>query len=136
MLLRLSRLRSLCIRAAVFSFIIILYIKLVKYFTTDDSRFDDLISPDRLFWKKLLDDDKKLTDDERITQLELIKKLNEKTKLNWTNIFFDSYTRKLTKLNERNRKTTYKQQFKENQKNFSQQTFQIFEETPVSYFIC
>ena len=131
---RLSRLRFIVVRACIISFIIILYLQFVDIFTSDNSHShdsDEFLTPTQ-FWKKLSNEDKELTDKQRIKQIELIEKQTKKIDLNWTNIFFDSYSRKLSKLNERNIKTTYKYQFKENQNNISQNTFQIFEETPVS----
>ncbi|CAF1221317.1 unnamed protein product [Rotaria sordida] len=135
MFFRLSRIRFIIIRTCIISLIIILFLQFSTLFNNNDNiqinKYDRLLTSEELFWQKLYDEDKNLTDEQRIKQIELINKNFIKKNFNWTKIFFDSYTRKLLKINERDMKTIYKYRFKNNEKNILQENFQIFEETLV-----
>jgi hypothetical protein len=134
MFFRFSRLRFIIVRSCIISFIIILFLQIIAYFNHDDISFDKpekLLTIEETFWKKLSNEDKDLSDQQRIQRLKSSKNQFGKEDLNWTNIFYDSYQRKLTKLYERDSKTTLKSHFKETQANISQQFFEIYEETLV-----
>jgi len=137
MYFRLSRIRFIVIRSCFLSFIIILFLQIIAYFnhntTVSSNQFDEFLTIEQKFWKKISNEDNDLTNRERIKRIELIEKQFEKEELNWTKILFDSYTRKLLKLNERDSKTTLKYHFQDNQQKISQQIFEIYEETLVSY---
>lgn len=133
---RLSRLRFILIRSCIISCIIILYLQIVEYYHNDNNssnEYNELLTFEQRFWKKISLEDKHLSDIQRIKQIKSIENQLEKNELNWTKIFLDNYQRKLKKLDERNSKTTLKSHFKDNQQNISQEIFQIYEETPVNY---
>jgi hypothetical protein len=137
MFFRLSRIRFIVVRACIISFIVILFLQIIAYFNNDNipaHEFDKLLTIEQKFWEKLSNEDKELSNHERIQRIKLIQNQFEKEELNWTNIFFDSYRRKLVTLNERDSKTTLKYRFEENQQKISQQIFEIYEETKVSFY--
>ncbi|CAF2860805.1 unnamed protein product [Rotaria sp. Silwood2] len=135
MLFRRSRIRPVVIRLCIISLIIVLFLQFSAVFNNNDnipkSKFDELLTIEELFWQKLSNKDKTLTNEQRITQIELIDQQMRKKDFNWTKIFFDSYRRKLLKINERDVKTIHKYRFRNNEKNISQEKFKIFEETLV-----
>jgi len=129
MYLRISRLRLVLVRCCLI-FIILLFILELKIFFKNDVLLNK--NPfEILFWEKLNNEDKFLTNQQRIEQIELIEKQKEIPQLNWTNIFYDIYRKKIEKLHQRDMKNLYKYQTTENVQNISQKTFEIFEETPV-----
>ena len=138
---RLSRIRFLFVRSFIISLTIILFLQLIPLFNNDDfqlnstKKYDAFLRTEKLFWTKLSDQDKDLTDEQRIKQLEIIENQIRRTDFNWTNIFFDIYARKLSKINERDKKTAYKYRFKDNRQRNSQQNYEIYEETLVSLII-
>jgi len=101
--------------------------------STSLNEFDELLPIEQKFWKKLSNEDKELSDNQRIKQIQLIENQFKNEELNWTNIFFDNYKRKLIKINERDSKTTLKYHFQDNQEKISQEIFEIYEETLVNY---
>jgi lipopolysaccharide export LptBFGC system permease protein LptF len=140
MFLRLARLRFVVVRSCFISIIIILFLQFVAFFNHDDfqsttkNKIDDsLSSNEKLFWKKLADEDAHITEKQRIKGIQLNQNQTEKTKLNWKNIFSDIYQRKIAILNERDTKTPYKYRNNKHEQNIQQKTFEIFEETPVRY---
>lgn len=134
-MIRLSRLRFIIVRSCIISFIIILYLQIVAYYNDNNSpvnEYDELSTFEQRFWKKISKEDQDLSDIQRLDRIKFIENNFEKDKLNWTKIFLDNYYRKLRKINERDSKTILKSHFKDNQKNISQENFQIYEETLVS----
>jgi hypothetical protein len=101
--------------------------------STSLNEFDELLPIEQKFWKKLSNEDKELSDNQRIKQIQLIENQFKNEELNWTNIFFNNYKRKLIKINERDSKTTLKYHFQDNQEKISQEIFEIYEETLVNY---
>jgi hypothetical protein len=136
MYFRLSRIRFIIVRSCFISFIIILFLQIIEYFNHDTiptNEFNEFLTIEQKFWKKISNEDKDLSNKQRIKRIKLIENQFEKEELNWTKILFDNYKRKLQKLNERDSKTTLKYYFKDNQQTISQQKiFQIYEETLVS----
>jgi hypothetical protein len=103
----------------------------VAYFNDDNNQRPSkkLLTFDQILWEKLSREDRQLSNEQRI---ERIKFKDDKGELNWTDIFFDSYRKKLAIFNERNSKTKYKYHFEDNQSTLSQEIFKIYEETTVS----
>jgi hypothetical protein len=129
MFLRISRLRFVLVRCCFF-LIILLFILEIKTFIKNDILLNK--NPmEILFWEQLNNQDKFLTNEQRIKQIQLIENERKKYQFNWTNIFYDIYQRKIEKLHQRDLKNTYKYRIIENIENISQETFEIFEETPV-----
>jgi len=129
MFLRISRLRFVLVRCCFF-LIILLFILEIKTFIKNDILINK--NPiEILFWEQLNNQDKFLTNEQRIKQIQLIENQRRKHQFNWTNIFYDMYQRKIEKLHQRDLKNTYKYRIIENIENISQETFEIFEETPV-----
>ncbi len=136
MIFRLSRIRFIIIRSCIISFFIILILQILAYLNNDSTslnEFDELLPIEQKFWKKLSNEDKELSDNQRIKQIQLIENQFKNEELNWTNIFFNNYKRKLIKINERDSKTTLKYHFQDNQEKISQEIFEIYEETLVNY---
>ncbi|CAF1367190.1 unnamed protein product [Adineta steineri] len=137
MLFRSFRIRFIIIRSCIISLIIILFFQIITFLKNENIHLQDIniwnkaYRLEKYFWKNLLNEDKDLTDEQRIKRIELIKKQNTIKEFNWTNIFFDSYTRKLNKVYEKNIATTYKYRFKDRQPNVSQEIYEVFEETLV-----
>jgi hypothetical protein len=134
MYLRISRLRFVVIRCC-FLLIILLFLLEIRIFFNDEiSSYKNPM--EILFWQKFLLQDKSLTNEEKIEQIESIDKRRKKNILNWTNIFYDIYQRKLEKLNQRDITNAYKHINIDNSPNISQKIFEIFEETPVRNIFC
>ncbi|CAF0848503.1 unnamed protein product [Rotaria sordida] len=127
--LRISRLRFVLVRCCLLLIILLFLLEMKIFFKNDNISNKSLM--EILFWKNLLKQDQLLTNEQRIEQIELIVKQRKKNELNWTNMFYDIYRRKIEKLNQRDMKNVYKYSIIENIQNISQITFEIFEETPV-----
>lgn len=124
MYFRKSRVRFIAIRCGLFLFILLFIYKFKQSFEIDDH------STESLFWKQIRQQDRYLTDQQRIHRIQSIQKSSNRYDHNWTRIFYEIYENKLAKQT----KNLHKQIFFDRQQNLSsQQTFQIFEETPVSY---
>ena len=130
MIFRLSRLRFIIVRSCFISFIIIVFLQLVAYFNDDNTPRPSkkLLTTDQILWEKISREDRQLSNEQRIEKIKLRDTGGE---LNWIEIFFDIYWKKLSIFNERNSKTKYKYSF-EIQPTVSQETFEIYEETLVS----
>ena len=124
MYFRKSRVRFIGIRCCLFLFILLFIYKFKRSFEIDDH------SIEYLFWKQIRQQDRYLTDQQRIDRIQSVQKSSNRYDHNWTRVFYEIYANKLAKQT----KNLYKQIFFDKQQNFSsQQTFQIFEETPVSH---
>jgi hypothetical protein len=129
MYFRLSRLRFVLVRGCFLLIILLFTLKFRTFFTNDISLTKNPI--EILFWEQLYKQDQLLTNEEKIEQIQFLEKQRKKNHLNWTNIFYDIYQRKIEKMNERDMKNIYKYRSRKNTQNFSQKIFEIFEETPV-----
>jgi hypothetical protein len=129
MYLRISRLRFVLVRCCFFVIILLFLLELKTFYKNDISSNKNPI--EILFWEQLNNQDKFLTNEQRIEQIEFIEKLRKKNQLNWTNIFYDIYQRKIEKLHQRDMKNIYKYRIIEHTENIPQKTYEIFEETPV-----
>lgn len=121
MYFRKSRFRFIAIRCGLFGFIFLFVYKIERSIRIDDK------SDESLFWKEIRRQDRYLTNQQRIQRIQSIRKTTNREDLNWTKIFNEIYQNKLAK----RAKHLYKQIFYDKEENFTQNTFQIFEETPV-----
>ncbi len=129
MYFRLSRLRFMLVRCCFFLLILLFLLQIRTYFQNDILLKSNSI--ENLYWQELHHQDKFLTNEQRIERIEYYEKQRKKIKLNWTNVFYDIYQRKIEKLNQRDLKNFYKYRSTKISPNISQNIIEIFEETPV-----
>jgi len=135
---RLSRIRFIVIRSCVISTFIVLILQLNDLYSSNNNNNNSFHPLERLktaeekFWEKLLLEDQHLSNADRVHRIKSFEKQFENDNLNWTAIFFESYRRKLSVLQQRDSTSHYKFRFRlENEPNLTQQSFYIYMETPV-----
>lgn len=137
---RLGRIGFILSRSCCLSVIVIIFLRMLASFNSGDLAEEQLnsgpwgvwLSEQKVFWRKLSDEDKGLSDEQRIEQVKLKGIVDENHSLNWTRIFWDIYRRKSSKIKERNDRTSYKRLVEFESPPMSQATIDIYEETLVS----
>lgn len=134
MYLRISRVRFVIVRACLLLIVFLLLLELRLTFKT--SKISSIKNPIELaFWRKLHNLDRLLTDKQKIEQIELLDKQRKRNDLNWTNIFYYVYHKKTNKLYEKDMKNLEKSRWIEAESSTPQNTYEIYEETPVCEII-
>ena len=130
MYLRISRVRFVIVRVCLLLIIFLLVLEFRLTFKTPS--ISSSKNPVEIaFWRKLHNLDRLLTDKQKIEQIELLDKQRKRNDLNWTNIFYHVYHKKTNKLYEKDMKNIEKSRWVENESSTLQNTYDIYEETPV-----
>ncbi|CAF0922723.1 unnamed protein product [Adineta ricciae] len=130
MYLRISRVRFVIVRVCLLLIIFLLLLEFRLTFKTPS--ISAIKNPVEIaFWRKLHNLDRLLTDKQKIEQIELLDKQRKRNDLNWTNIFYHVYHKKTNKLYEKDMKNIEKSRWVETESSTLQNTYDIYEETPV-----
>ena len=137
---RLSRIGFIVSRSVFLSLFIIFFMRLLAFFSNNDSSdaqanagpWAPWMDEQKAFWRTLAAQDKVLTDAQRVEQVQRRGIPDDNQSLNWTNIFWDIYSRKSATIKDRNSKTPHKRFLERPTSAMPPSVIDIFEETPVS----